>query len=464
MTDIKKAAAEVIADYEPPKCPAGLLGDYELLSRLSEGYGTETFLVSPDNGETLCVAKCYDKQIHSVEKGEGDILSALDHPGLPHFLGKYEEDDCVCVVREYIIGVPLDRFAAENQLTTQDAVGLCLKLADILSYLHGQTPPVIHRDIKPQNIIVKEDGSLALIDFDISRVYNPEAETDTQFFGTRSYAAPEQYGFMQTDCRADIFSFGVLLRWLVTGSERKNDNIRLYKPVAGVIEKCTAFSPDERYQSITEVRSALKKANPKAQRIKAAKLAGCIVLALALLSYGGVKLYNYLTFDPFAEGNIPATLSDGERIADAVSYLHTLCGTDLFNATDDIATIGDLRTVLVEVCGLDEAYVWAMPTEEFPGEYPGYFLPWGLPPEQYIDRDLVTYAAVKAYWPEVVADWSSLPDDNGYYPGARVAAAFAEEHGILTGANRPGDLTLGDVALIFANAQRVYAATLQQEK
>ena len=179
MTDIKKAAAEVIADYEPPKCPAGLLGDYELLSRLSEGHGTETFLVSPDNGETLCVAKCYDKQIHSVEKGEGDILSALDHPGLPHFLGKYEEDDCVCVVREYIIGVPLDRFAAENQLTTQDAVGLCLKLADILSYLHGQTPPVIHRDIKPQNIIVKEDGSLALIDFDISRVYNPEAETDT---------------------------------------------------------------------------------------------------------------------------------------------------------------------------------------------------------------------------------------------------------------------------------------------
>lgn len=458
MTDVKKAAAEVLDSYEPPRCPAGLLRDYELLSRLSEGHGTETFLVAPKDGGAQCVAKCYDKSVHNVVKGEGDFLTALDHAGLPRFLGKYEDDDCVCVIREYISGVTLERYAAENELTTQDAVGICLKLADILEYLHGQTPPVIHRDIKPQNIVVREDGSIALIDFDISRVYDPEAETDTQFFGTRSYAAPEQYGFMQTDCRADIFSFGVLLRWLVTGSERRNDNIRLYRPVARIIDKCTAFSPDERYRSISEVRCALIKSDPRKQRVRIASITVCIVLALALLTYGGVKLYERITFDPFAEGNIPATLSDQERITDAVSYLHELCGTELFDATDDIATVGDLRAALVEVCGLEEAYVWAMPTEELPGEYPGYFLPWGLPPEQYIDRDLVTYAAVKAYWPEVVADWSSLPDDNGYYPGARVALAFAEEHGILTGANRPGDLTLGDTALIFANAQRVHAA------
>jgi hypothetical protein len=66
----------------------------------------------------------------------------------------------------------------------------------------------------------------------------------------------------------------------------------------------------------------------------------------------------------------------------------------------------------------------------------------------------MTYTAVKIFWPEVVADWSSLKDDNGYYPGVRVAMAFSEKHNILNGINRPDHLTFGDVAVILANADK----------
>ena len=75
---------------------------------------------------------------------------------------------------------------------------------------------------------------------------------------------------------------------------------------------------------------------------------------------------------------------------------------------------------------------------------------------QTLNRDIAVYAAVKVHDPAIVADWSGLKDDNGYYPGVRVAMAFAEKTGIMTGVNRPGDITLGELALILANADRVF--------
>ena len=87
---------------------------------------------------------------------------------------------------------------------------------------------------------------------------------------------------MQTDARADVFSFGVLLRWLVTGSDRKNDNIRLYGPVQKIIGKCTAFSPEARYQNVAEVKKALVMANPRAQRMRVAKIVSCILVVSIL--------------------------------------------------------------------------------------------------------------------------------------------------------------------------------------
>jgi len=461
MNDIKQAAAAFLTEFSSVIFPDGFLDNYDQIECLSSGHGTETFLVqSKDNG-SLFIAKCYNKQIHRIEKGEGSILRGLSHSGLPHFENEFEDDSTLCVIREYIEGTPLDRYAEENELGIQEAVRICLQLCDILIYLHTREALVIHRDIKPQNIIVRSDGRIALIDFDISRVYDSKAETDTQFFGTRNYAAPEQYGFMQTDARADIFSFGVLLRYLVTGNERKNDNITFYRPIARIIGRCTAFAPEARYQSMADVKKALQKANPRAQRLRTAKIGACVLSALALLTFGGIKLYDYVTFDPFAEGNIPAVMTDADRVSDAVSYLKETYGTDLFDDAENYATVGFVKTVLTDVYGYNYEYVHALPADDgIPHESEENFFPWGMGDEQYVDRDYMVYVTVKVYWPEIVSEenWSTLKDDNGYYPGVRLAVAFAEEHGILTGVGRPLDITMGETAILLANAGRVSTA------
>jgi serine/threonine protein kinase len=77
----------------------------------------------------------------------------------------------------------------ENDLGEQEIANLVAGLCDVLAYLHHRPEPVIHRDIKPQNVIVRPDGSVALIDFDIARTYSAGRKSDTVFFGTRAYAA-----------------------------------------------------------------------------------------------------------------------------------------------------------------------------------------------------------------------------------------------------------------------------------
>ena len=105
-------------------------------------------------------------------------------------------------------------------MTEDVARDLAIALAKAMKALHTSDPVIIHRDIKPKNIIVRDDGSVALIDLGISRVYKKEANSDTIFRGTEGFAPPEQYGFMQTDIRSDIYSFGVVLSWLLTGKEQ----------------------------------------------------------------------------------------------------------------------------------------------------------------------------------------------------------------------------------------------------
>lgn len=114
---------------------------------------------------------------------------------------------------------------------------------------------------------------------------------------------------------------------------------------------------------------------------------------------------------------------------------------------------------MVELYGLDRDYVDGINTG-IPGESDEFFLPWGWDDGQTVARDVMVYAAVKVHDPSIVADWSSLKDDNGYYPGVRIAVVFAEETGITTGANRPADITLGEMALILANADRVFEAAV----
>lgn len=464
MIDRKTAVQELECIFSQTGYPEGFLADFDQLECLAFHHGRETFLVKEKSTQQLCVAKCYDTSLFK-ELDTESILSSLQHEGLPHFCSSYRNDSMFILVRSYIEGVPLSDYAKDRELTQAEVVRLCVKLADVLIYLHSRTPPVIHRDIKPENIIVTEDENLVLIDFDIARTFKTEEETDTVFFGTKGYAPPEQYGFAQTDCRSDIYAFGVLLRFLLTDSVRENSKVRLYRPLKRIVDRCTAFAPESRYADMHQVKRALLSANPQAQAMRAAGILVCAIAAAAILLLAGTKIYERVTYNPFTDGSvIPLVMPDEERQQEAVSYLQDKYGTHIFDDCSAYYTVGMMKDTLIELYGMDEDYVRLPNPQEPPQESEAHFLPWSLDDQQYIDRDYLAYFVTKAYWPEIAADWSSIRGNPEAYPGITVSLTWCEEHGVLIGVNRPRDVSCGEAAIAFANADRVYTQLLQEEK
>ena len=281
MNELKRIVENIETVFADSSYPSDFLAAYDQMECLASHSGRETFLVrKKENGE-IAVAKCYDRAVFPFHF-HPELLQGIDHPGLPRFFEQYQNDQILCVVREYVEGEPLNEYVKEQQLSTQQIVSFGEQLCNILSVLHGRTPPVIHRDIKPENIIVKPDDTLALIDFDISRAYKENAGSDTMCFGTRGYAPPEQYGFGQTDNRTDIYALGVLLRWLVTGSTKENANVTINARLQRIIDRCTAFSPEERYHDAAEVKQDLCKVQNGRRPVSVGKLLiGAVLLFCA---------------------------------------------------------------------------------------------------------------------------------------------------------------------------------------
>lgn len=194
--------------------------------------------------------------------GERHIYSVLQecvHACLPKLYDVTIADGTTTVIEEYVEG----RSLGMVKLSAKQFRCVVGDLCSVLEYLHGKG--IIHRDIKPSNIIYKEDGHICLIDFDAARMPKDDLEQDTRLLGTRGYAPPEQYGFSQTDARADIYSMGVMLAQLMEGQIYR----RRYRRV---VKKCMNLNPDKRYQTVRQVRRAFFPAKRNA----------CFILVLAL--------------------------------------------------------------------------------------------------------------------------------------------------------------------------------------
>lgn len=327
--------ANFLTEFDDSRFPEAFLQRYEALECLSESALGETLLVKDRPSGELYVAKCYSDQTLFSHPVENELLKKLDHEGLPRLVGEYENHGMRCVVRTFARGMTLDEFVKKNRLTLQQAVDITVQLCDILSYLHGQTPPIIHRDIKPQNIVIDDQGKITLIDFGISRAYKEDLWEDTQCFGTRYFAAPEQYGFSQTDCRADIFSLGVLLCWLLTGNvdaqqaSKSVPNARL----AGISAKCTAFAPKDRFQSAAQVKDALTGRALRRKGLIFFSVALFLILAVFSLgksiTFPVLGLVGGLTFkEPLIEEAVRMSL--GKAATDELSEQDLLSVTELF--------------------------------------------------------------------------------------------------------------------------------------
>lgn len=282
-----KGAEDFLKSFDDNRYPRELTEVYEPIECLSAQEEQETLLLRRRCEPALFVAKCYFGEQRGMGENENAILSVLDYPTLPKYVGCFSGEDVFCVVREYVEGTPLSRLGRE-ELTEARCVGIGAALCDALTYLHSRKPPVIHRDIKPQNVIVCPDGGVKLIDFGISRRYDESAGKDTVCFGTREFAPPEQYGFSQTDRRADIYSLGVLMAWLLTGetdpakAQFKNTGLER------VCRKCAAFAPRDRYSDAAAVKRALTGANKDTKNIAIYVLAA-VALLCALAGVGMLK-------------------------------------------------------------------------------------------------------------------------------------------------------------------------------
>ena len=254
-----------LADYQvvldsSVALPPSIADQYVLVDCLRGSEASSTYLVKNKADDSLSILKIAAKRAGRNLLAEYQILDALDSPVFPKALLYQADDHTEFFLRGYIPGTPISDYIEQyGALSERETIRIGIGFCDTLSMLHRQNPPVIHRDIKPQNLIYTQEHGLALIDFDAARHYQPKRRSDTVYLGTQTTAAPEQFGYKQTDQRSDIYSTGVLLLYFCTGSYDLDGCASLQsRKLARVIETCTQFDPERRYANIRQLQLDLR--------------------------------------------------------------------------------------------------------------------------------------------------------------------------------------------------------------
>jgi serine/threonine-protein kinase len=339
-------------------------GKYEILTEVGRG-GMSIVYLARDNrlNKQWAVKEIKDdgkKSTKTLLKGlerEANILKNVDHPVLPRIVDIINQEGVIYVVMDFIEGTTIsDRLKKEGAQPQETVIEWGLQLASALDYLHNMNPPVIYRDMKPSNVMIKPEGGVKLIDFGTAKEYIVENNADTTALGTRGYAAPEQFGDAQgmgiynTDARTDIYNLGATLYHIVTGMNPceppyeirpiREWNPALSSGLEKIILKCTQADPKDRYQNCTELMydlehySELDDSYRKKNKRKVAAFAATATLAVAagitaIVGYNGlqkIKLDNYNTY--IEQGNDYKVKNDYVNAAEQYKLAFELDGSD----------------------------------------------------------------------------------------------------------------------------------------
>lgn len=224
-----------------------ILQAYSLVGRLSKKNGCEVLHLRNRKSGTDLVLRSFPQPVDAYEK-----IQNIRHVNLPEIYDVLEMEDGQIVLEEYIDGLTVAQMMEIDKYRSSGARKVLLGLCDALTALHNRG--IIHRDVKPENVIVEKSGRVVLIDFNASRIESG-ANKDTVIMGTVGYASPEQLGLAQTDARTDIYAIGVLYNVMLTG---QHPSVTIASGKAGrIIRKCTAVNPNERYHTAIELWTAL---------------------------------------------------------------------------------------------------------------------------------------------------------------------------------------------------------------
>ena len=287
-------------------------GKYKILNEIGHGGMSVVYLALNERANKTWAVKEVRKDggndttvVSQNLVAETEMLKKLDHPNLPSIIDVIDKDDSFIIVMDYIEGNSLqDLIDTDGPQHPEKVIEWAKQLCDVLGYLHSRRPPIIYRDMKPANVMLRPTGDVTLIDFGTAREYKYANQADTTYLGTRGYAAPEQFGGRgQTDARTDIYTLGATMYHLITGYSPADTNFEVlpigkFVPqlkgsgLEKIITKCCQNDPAKRYQDCAELMAALNlvhKYDDKERlrrRMKLGVFAACVAISLISLVSG----------------------------------------------------------------------------------------------------------------------------------------------------------------------------------
>ncbi len=257
--------------------PTSITDGYNIEALIHHSDRTETYRLSGKTDEKKYLMKVRpiaekditDTEEFTLKKLERNIINGTK------VVLRLDTDTHCYLIRDYIDGVTLETYAENiGYIREEDILYIGISLCEELQHLHALSDSIIHRDIKPKNILLTNHDlfrqghfssgrlpQISLIDFDTARTFKENASTDTQFLGTKETAAPEQYGFAQSDVRTDIFGVGKTLIYLATGTYDAGnlDSYNYSKRFRQLLLSCVSLNKEDRPESALALSHSMKR-------------------------------------------------------------------------------------------------------------------------------------------------------------------------------------------------------------
>lgn len=252
---------------------------YEVLACLGNRPGQEVFLVRRKNDGKIYIKKYVSAKSVEVYTRLQDIVQR----NIPRIYCVAQGEDKGIVIEEFINGETLEEYMEKRGVLEENQVcSIVREICSALFVVHNRG--IVHRDIKPENVMISNDGVVKVIDFGIARNIKEGKTQDTEILGTAGYAAPEQYGYGQTDARADIYATGVLMNRLLTG-ELPAQHLYSAPVLQDIIKRCIEMDARNRFQTIQELKGSVEITGTRPERkteenrfkIKENKHPGCVI-------------------------------------------------------------------------------------------------------------------------------------------------------------------------------------------
>jgi len=301
-------------------------GRYRVIKEIGRGSMGVVYQAEDPNLDLLVALKVLRRDRLSNEAfvrrflSEAKALGRLDHPNIVRVYNVDRDGDSVYIAMEFIEGEPLSSVVRERPFSPQSLAEFGASVAEALDSAHRRG--IVHRDVKPSNILLKADGGFKITDFGIAHIEDPSAPEQTQageILGTPAYMSPEQVLGRTVDGRSDLFSLGIILYELATGGrpfggegihaifnaitgdnppDVQAANPEVAKPLSQVIMRCLRKKPEERYQDGRELALALrataggeKGPDPGGKR-SSRRLSVALLVVLLLVGMAGGVWYN----------------------------------------------------------------------------------------------------------------------------------------------------------------------------